>query len=409
MEIKNEILEICRKSKKASYLQLSIEERDRCLAMIAEKIEQKREEIKKENSKDIRNAEEKGVKHSLLKRLKIDDQIIDGMIESLKQISALEDPLNKILEERKIEGGVNLKKVTTPIGVILIIYESRPNVTVEAAALCIKSGNSVILRGGSDAINSNLVLAKIIEEVISDKVQLVKNTDREIVNCLLKMDRYIDLVIPRGGEGLINFVKENSTIPVLKHDKGLCHIYIDKSADFEKAVNICINSKVQNPGVCNAVETILINKEWDKENIKRIIDELKKNNVEVRGCEKIREIADVKEADAKDWDTEYLDYIISVKIVSSAEDAIEFINRHGSHHSDAIISEDVRNAEIFMDKVDSACVYHNASTRFTDGFQFGLGAEMGISTQKIHARGPVGIKELVCYKYKLYGNGEIRK
>ena len=316
----------------------------------------------------------------------------------------------------KRPNGLFVGKMVVPLGVIGIIYESRPNVTVDAASLCLKAGNAVLLRGGSEAIRSNCILVDILNEALKktkvppESIQLVRTTSREAVMQMLKLDEYIDVIIPRGGESLIRTVVENSTIPVIKHYKGVCHVFVEREADLKMAEEICFNAKVQRPGVCNAMETLLVDKEIAKSFLPKMIERFKEAKVEIRGDEKVREIIpDVKPATEEDWFTEYLDLILSVKVVDGLEEAIEHINYYGSHHSDAIVTNNYSKAKKFLQEVDSAAVYVNASTRFTDGGEFGMGAEIGISTQKLHARGPMGIKELTSYKFIILGEGQIRK
>jgi glutamate-5-semialdehyde dehydrogenase len=424
MLLEDQIQEIAKNAKKASYLleKLSVEDRNNILNAIAEALDKSREQIKNANLLDVNNAKENNMAEALIDRLIVDDKRIDSMAQGLKDIIKLENPLNNVLEEIKRPNGLIIKKVSVPIGVIGIIYESRPNVTVDTAGICIKSGNVIILKGGKESINSNKILVYIIRQAIeelgfcSDFVQLVESIDREAVKVLLKMDNYVDLIIPRGGEGLIRMVAENSLIPVLKHYKGVCHIFVDKSADFNMAKDIIVNAKCQRPGVCNAVETVLIHKDIAEEFLPVIAKELIKNDVELRVCDNTKELLSnfvdtgkIKDAQEQDWYEEYLDLILAVKLVDNIKDASAHINQYGSRHSDSIITEDMENADLFLKTIDSAVVYHNASTRFTDGGEFGKGAEMGISTDKLHARGPVGIKELTTYKYLVYGNGQIRE
>ena len=337
------------------------------------------------------------------------------MADGVRQIAALRDPIGETIEGYVRPNGMEVRKVRVPIGVIGIIYESRPNVTADAAALCLKAGNAVILRGGSEAINSNLAIAKIISEAITaagvpeGAVQIIETTDRAAARELMKMKHYIDCLIPRGGKGLVQTVVENSTIPVIWHLDGNCHVYVDGAADLEMAEEIAFNAKVQNPGVCNATETLLVSEQIAAEFLPTICKRLADAGVEIRGCEKTRAIVPgLKEATEEDWETEYLDLILAVKVVSGLDEAIEHINKYGSRHSDAIVTEDYSAARRFTNEVDSACVFVNVSTRFSDGYEFGKGAEMGISTQKLHARGPMGVEEITTYKYVVTGNGQLR-
>jgi glutamate-5-semialdehyde dehydrogenase len=316
----------------------------------------------------------------------------------------------------KRPNGLIIGKMRVPIGVIGIIYESRPNVTADCASLCLKSSNAVILKGGKESINSNLAIYSILRDVLKKSglpqecIGMVSSTERKAVEYLLKMDSYVDLIIPRGGEGLIRMVAQNSRIPVIKHYKGVCHVYVDKAADFKKAIDICVNAKVQRPGVCNAMETLLVDKKIANEFLPLIIREMMSYGVEIRGCKTTKAIIpDIRLAKESDWYEEYLDLILSVRVVKGVDGAIEHITKYGSSHSDAIVTEDYRTALKFLKEVDSACVYSNASTRFTDGYQFGFGAEIGISTDKIHARGPMALEELTSYKYIIFGSGQTRK
>jgi len=338
------------------------------------------------------------------------------MVNSVKNVKDLPDPVGKKIWETVRPNGLKIERIRVPIGVICIIYESRPDVTIETSILCLKSGNCVILKGGKEAINSNKILVSIIKESLeecgipSEAVNLVDIGGRRAVRYLLKLDNYIDLIIPRGGESLIREVTEKSRIPVIKHYKGICHTYVDKDADLEKAWKVTFNAKVQRPGTCNATETLLVHKDIAKKFLPEMAEMFKKAGVEMRGCDETRKIIKgIKKATESDWKTEYLDMIISIKIVNSLEEAISHINKYGSGHSDAIITENKDAVKKFFQEVDSAALYHNASTRFTDGGEFGLGAEIGISTDKIHARGPMGLEELTIYKYLVYGNGQTRK
>ena len=409
---------MCRKAKDASFILSNIKEDKKNAALLYLKhlIDKNRKDIKKTNEIDIKYAEEKKLNPALIDRLMLNDKRIDGMIESLDTIVKLKDPIGEIIEGYKLENGLNIEKVRVPIGVIGIIYESRPNVTIDAAALCLKSSNCSVLRGGKESINTNKLLSGLIQEALrineipENCVNLIENTDRKGVDYLIKMDKYLDLIVPRGGESLTKFVSANATVSVVKHDKGLCHTYVDEYADISKAINIVYNAKVQRPGVCNAMETLLVHKNAAEKFLPDAAKKLTDAGVELRGCKKTKTILNnISDANDKDWDTEYLSLILSIKIVDSLEEAINHINAHGSSHSEAIVTENYSNAEEFLDRVDAACVYINASTRFTDGAVFGMGAEIGISTNKLHARGPVGLRELTTYKYKIRGSGQIRK
>ena len=395
---------------------MSSAEKDECLNAIAEQIEKDLDIIIEANEKDLDNGVKIGLSSAMIDRLRLDKKRIKAMSDGLKELIKLEDPVDKTITTTVRPNGLEIKKISVPIGVIAIIYESRPNVTVDAAGLCLKSGNAVILRGGSDSINSNLALAHCITRACISKgidngiVQLLPWTERDAVNLLLKMDNYIDLVIPRGGEGLIRKVVQKSTIPVIKHYKGICNIYIDSICNEKMALNIVEDAKCQRPGVCNSAETLLIHESIAEDISPKLADILIKNGVELRGDTQFCSlIPSAKKATEEDWSTEYLDLIISIRIVSDIQAAIDHINMYGSQHSDLIITDSNKNAEKFMKEVDSSTVYHNASTRFTDGYEFGMGAEIGISTDKIHARGPMGLKELNTYKYLVFGNGQIRK
>ena len=395
---------------------LSTEDKNRALKSMAKALFHHQKFILAENTKDLRLAKKKELQPSLIARLSLDEKKIAQMAESLLDIARLPDPVGQLLETRKRPNGLVIKKVRVPIGVILIIYESRPNVTADCMALCLKSGNSVILKGGSEALYSNTAIyqtlknAAVAAGIPNGAFELVDTTDRGAVGLLLKLDQYIQLVIPRGGESLIRHVAKNSKIPVLKHFKGVCHIYVDKTADKNKAAAIVINAKVQNPGVCNAAEALLVHESIAKEFLPAMAASLREKGVELRGCAKTRSLVSwTKKATEKDWGREYLDLILAVRVVKNISEAIAHIQKYGSGHSDAIITESSENAKTFSKRIDSSCVMVNASTRFNDGGQFGMGAEMGISTDKLHARGPVGLNELTSYKYIVMGNGQIRK
>jgi glutamate-5-semialdehyde dehydrogenase len=345
----------------------------------------------------------------------LNEQRVNAMAQGLRDVIGLNDPIGEIIKMWPRPNGLMVGRMRMPIGVIAIIFESRPNVTADAAGLCIKAGNCVILRGGSEAINSNIVISEILRKAAlsaglpENCIQVIPTVEREAVNDLLKMDDYIDLVIPRGGEKLIKMVKENSRIPVIMHASGICHVYVDEYADLAMAEEIAFNAKVQRPGVCNAMETLLVHKKIAKDFLPRMIERYKKAHVEIRGCKKTKAIVkDIKDATDQDWVTEYLDLIISIKVVNDIDDAINHIETYGSHHSDAIVTSNHDHAMRFLHEVDSAAVYVNASTRFTDGGEFGLGSEMGISTQKLHARGPMGLEELTSIKFVILGSGQIK-
>jgi glutamate-5-semialdehyde dehydrogenase len=389
--------------------------KDKALMSIADAIEERKPFILEANKQDLKSAEENGVSGAMLRRLALDDKKIAQMTDGVRQIAALRDPIGETIEGYIRPNGMEVRKIRVPLGVIGIIYESRPNVTVDAAALCIKAGNAVVLRGGSEAINSNLALARVIREAVGANglpegcVQIIETTDRAAALELMKMKQYVDCLIPRGGKGLIQTVIENSTIPVIEHLDGNCHVYVDGAANLAMAEEIVMNAKVQNPGVCNAMETLLVSEEVAAEFLPKVCKRLADAGVEIRGCEKTQSLVPgVKEATEEDWYTEYLDLILAVKVVSGLDEAIRHINTYGSHHSDAIVTEDYSAARRFSNEIDSACVFVNVSTRFSDGYEFGKGAEMGISTQKLHARGPMGVEEITTYKYVVTGNGQLR-
>lgn len=412
----NYMLEMGRRAKEAAkeLNRLDTKTKNQILFEIAVKLEEKRELIKEENKKDLDAGREKGLTSAFIDRLTLTDARIDGMAAGVRQIANFQDPIGEIVEGFKHENGMEIKKVRVPLGVIAMIYESRPNVTIDAGALCLKGGNAIILRGGSDALNSNMVLANIIKEVlvkynIEYAVQLVEKTDRELVNELVTLNRYIDVVIPRGGRGLKKAIMANATVPVIETGAGLCHTYIDQYADKKKAIEIAVNAKTHRPGVCNAMETLLIHEDKVEEILPELGERLSERNVELRACPaSIGYLKCAKPATEEDWDTEYLELILSVKVVKSLEEAIDHINNYSTMHSEAIVTENLENSMIFTRDVDSACVYVNASTRFTDGGEFGFGGEIGISTQKLHARGPMGIRELTTLKYVIVGNGQVR-
>jgi len=370
--------------------------------------------IEEENKKDIKAAKESKLTAALMDRLLLTEARIADMAQAIREIAILKEPTGKIIEGWTTDTGLNIQKISVPIGVIGIIYESRPNVTSDTAALCLKSGNVCILKGGKEAQHSNTIIATILQEALVKNdlpksiVSLLPDSSREGVANFIKQDKYVDLIIPRGGHGLISYVSSNASVPVIKHDKGLCHTYIHKDADIQKALDVSINAKCRRAGICGAMETLLV----DENIAPSILPQLKiayaTNETELRGCTKTQKIIDVIEATEEDYATEYLANILSIKIVSDLDDAITHIRKYGSSHSDAIITENYTDAETFMNSIDSACVYLNASTQFTDGGQFGFGAEVGISTNKIHARGPMGIEGLTTYKFKIYGKGNTR-
>lgn len=370
-----------------------------------------------ENKKDLMAAQKENYSKALVDRLILNESRIEGMVQCLKDTIKIKDPVGEILKTFKRPNGLVIKKVRTPIGVMGIIYESRPNVTSDCIGLCLKSGNSVILKGGKEAYYSNRAIFSVIQKSLKgtkiplQAIALISSVDRKAVNILLQQNQYVDLIIPRGGEGLIHFVAKNSSIPVVKHYKGICHTYVGSKADLKKARAICFNAKVHRPGVCNAMETMLVHKKIAKSFLPMIVNDLIEAGVEIRGCAQTKNIISqkIKKANTQDWKEEYLDLILSIKVVNSTLEAIEHINTFGSHHSDAIITKDKKEMDQFLKSVDSSTVYVNASTRFTDGYEFGFGAEVGISTDKLHARGPMALEELTTYKYMVYGQGQIRK
>ena len=414
-----EALEIMgQRAKKASRIiaKLGATSKNDALISVARELEAHADEIKEANSIDLEAAHKNGMKPALIDRLTLTDARIEGMAEGLRQLASLDDPIGEITSVKTRPNGLMIGYKRVPLGVVGIIYESRPNVTVDAFGLTFKSGNAVILRGGSDSINSNLKLVGIIRESLAksglceDAVLLISDTDRKYVNELMKMNDYVDVIIPRGGAGLIKNVVNNSTVPVIETGTGNCHIYVHEDADFNMACDIIYNAKTQRIGVCNACESLVVHKNIADTFIPMVVDRLKEKNVEVRGdetaCAADSRIVPAKE---EDWGKEYLDYIISLKTVSSLEEAIEHINKYNTGHSEAIITNDYKSSKKFLDEIDAAAVYVNASTRFTDGFEFGFGAEIGISTQKIHARGPMGLKALTTGKYVILGDGQVRK
>ncbi len=400
---------------KYALQKLTATEKNKALLHASEALLSHTEEILSANEKDIKAGKEKGMHEGLLDRLALTETRIVAMAEGLRQIAALEDPIGEIMDTFTRPNGLKISKVRVPLGVIGIIYESRPNVTADAFGLCFKAGNAVILKGGSDALLSNkaitVVLRNALQEsgICADALQLIDSGDREITKAFMKMKEYVDVLIPRGGAGLIRSVVENSTIPVIETGTGNCHIYVDRDADLNMAVNIIINAKTQRIGVCNACESLVIHKDIKDAFLPVLAEGLRTHHVEMRGDEAVREVlSDCLPATEEDYASEYLDYIISMKTVTDVDEAIAHINKYNTRHSEAIITKNELTAEKFLKEIDAACVYVNASTRFTDGFEFGFGAEIGISTQKLHARGPMGLKELTSYKYQIHGNGQIR-
>lgn len=393
---------------------LSEKEKNRALLTIAEALVTETDRILAANEKDLARAEEKRMKAGLIDRLRLTEERIKGMAEGIEKVTQLPDPVGELLETIHRPNGLVIEKRRVPLGVVGIIYESRPNVTADAFSLCFKSGNAVILKGGSDALYSNKAIVSVIREgleksgVTEDAISFIDATDRAVTMEFMKMKEYVDVLIPRGGAGLIRSVVENSTIPVIETGTGNCHIYIDEDADLAKAIPIIINAKTQRLGVCNACESLVVHEKIREKLLPDLAKALSEKSVEIRGDEKIGEVINCVPVTEEDYGTEYLDAIISVKTVKNVDEAIAHINKYNTKHSEAIITENREHAEKFLNEVDAACVYVNASTRFTDGFEFGFGAEIGISTQKLHARGPMGLRELTSYKYRITGNGQIR-
>ncbi len=416
--IQNMIQSKAKKAKAAMRVlsRSSADIRNNALLAMAENILKAKDDIQEVNRFDLENGKKTELAAPLMQRLLIDDQKIERMADNLRQVAALPDPIGEVISMGERPNGLKIGTVRVPIGVVGVVYESRPDVTVEVSALCIKSGNGVILRGGSEAIHSNTILARILSDTaaaegVPDAIQFVDTTDRQAVYELIRLPEYIDLVIPRGSNEFVQFLMRESDIPVLGHADGICHIYVDEAADLEMATKLCMNAKVgYKVGVCNAVETLLVHEVVAEEYLPVICDALQDAEVEIRGCDRTQQIyAAAKPATEEDWRTEYLDYILSIRVVDSMNTAIDHIETYGSHHSDAIITESYSAAERFLKEVDSAAVYVNASTVFTDGYEFGLGAEVGISTQKLHSRGPMGLEGLTSYKYIIYGDGQVRE
>jgi len=404
------------KAKSASRIlaTMSGNERNRILREMAEALRANTMNIIEANALDMRSADENDIAPSMKERLLLDEKRIESMAVAILEIAALKDPIGKVIDGWVTEAGLKIEKVSIPIGVIGIIYESRPNVTSDTAALCFKSSNGCVLKGGKEAEHSNKIIADVLQQVLisnnlpRELIALLPDATREGVAKLIKMDKYVDLIVPRGGEALIRFVSQNSSVPVVKHDKGLCHTYIDKDANIEKAIAIALNAKVQRPGVCNSMETLLVDEPIAQHILPMLKEAFDRTHTELKGCDETREIIEVAPATEADFDTEYLANTLNIRIVDGVDGAISHIIRFGSGHSEAIITESITAAERFMDAIDAAVVYVNASTRFTDGGAFGFGAEVGISTNKLHARGPMGVEGLTTYKYKVYGKGQIR-
>lgn len=411
------LISMGQKAKEASY-ELGVAspgQKNEALTFMAEELIKAKEEIIKANEIDRQNAIKKGITDALLDRLSLDDSRIEAMAQGLLDIVKLQDPVGEVTNMWQMPNGLQIGQKRVPIGVLGIIYESRPNVTSDAAGLCLKSGNAVILRGASDAINSNKAVAKALVAGIKrsglpqDCVQLLEDTSRETAREMMRLNNYIDVLIPRGGAGLIKSVVQNATVPVIETGTGNCHIFVDETADLEMAKAIVLNAKVQRPGVCNAAEKLLVHESIANEFLPTIVKALRENGVEIRGCDKAQAIVDdIKVIEEPEWHQEYLDLIIAVKVVKDVDEAIKHINKYNTGHSESIVTESYKNSQKFLQRVDAAAVYVNASTRFTDGGEFGFGGEIGISTQKLHARGPMGLKELTTSKYIIFGDGQIR-
>jgi glutamate-5-semialdehyde dehydrogenase len=417
VDIKNSVKQIARDAALAArkLSRVTEMEKNKALLRMADELERNCKFLLAENSKDVIRAKKSGISKGMLERLTLKPATIEQMAKGLREVAALPDPVGKVISMWRRPNGLLVGKMRIPLGVIGIIYESRPNVTVDAAALCLKSGNAVILRGGSESIKSNLAIASILQGVLRETsipvsaIQVIPLIDREAVSEMLQLDEYIDLIIPRGGEELIRAVVAQSKIPVIKHYKGVCHVFVDAGADIDMAVNICLNAKTQRPGVCNALETMLVHQDIAREFLPLAANKLKKAGVVIRGCAKTKSILkNIEKANEHDWYAEYLDLILAVKIVENIDEAIAHIEKYGSLHTESIITNDYVNSQRFLNEVNSSTVLVNASTRFSDGFELGLGAEIGISTTKLHAFGPMGLEELTTTKFIIYGNGQVR-
>lgn len=417
MDIKNSVKIMAQNAQAASrqLARISSVAKNNALLQMADELLNNADHLIAENARDVNQAEKRGLSRAMIERLTLKKSTIESMAQGFREVAALPDPVGKITSMWRRPNGLLVGRMRIPLGVIGIIYESRPNVTADAAALCLKSGNAVILRGGSEAINSNLSICSLLQKVLIQNsfpeaaIQLIPITDREAVNEMLQLEEYIDLIIPRGGEDLIRAVVAQSKIPVIKHYKGVCHIFVDAHADMEMAVNICLNAKAQRPGVCNALETLLVHKDIAHEFLPMVAEKLKGVNVLLRGCPETGKILkDIEEATEADWYAEYLDLILAIRIVNSIDEAIAHIEKYGSLHTESIITSDYANSQRFLNEVNSSTVLVNASTRFSDGFELGLGAEIGISTTKLHAFGPMGLEELTTAKFIIYGNGQVR-
>jgi glutamate-5-semialdehyde dehydrogenase len=418
MALRAEIQDIGCRAKKAAVqtAKIDTEAKNQALMMMADSLIASLETLQKENGRDLKFAREQGQSNALIDRLTLKESVVQDMADGLREVASLPDPVGEVVRMWKRPNGLQVGRVRIPLGVVGIIYESRPNVTADAAGLCLKSGNAVILRGGSEAIHSNRAITAILQSSLqkaglpAHAIQMIPMTDREAIHEILRLEESIDVIIPRGGEGLIRFVVENSKIPVIKHYKGVCHIFVDESADLDMANGICVNAKVQRPGVCNAMETLLVHERVAKKFLPEIAESLEQKGVELRGCPKTLAILPhIKVAQPGDWGEEYLDLILAVKVVRDIDEAIEHIETHGSMHTESIITSNYERAHKFLMDVNSSCVFVNASTRFSDGYQLGLGAEIGISTTKLHAFGPMGLEELTTTKFIALGSGQIRE
>jgi glutamate-5-semialdehyde dehydrogenase len=418
MDFRTEVRELARRAQQASHrlAQVSTAAKNEALLKMAENLERHQERLIQENRKDLAIGKKAHLSPPLIDRLKLTASVIHGMAEGLREVARLPDPVGEVIKMWKRPNGLIVGKMRIPIGVIGIIYESRPNVTADASGLCLKSGNSVILRGGSEAFHSNQGIVQIFRKVLVERglpkeaIQIFPHTDREAIREMLQLEDQIDLIIPRGGEELIRFVANHSKIPVIKHYKGVCHIFVDETADLEMASLVCLNAKVQRPGVCNAMETLLVHEKIASRFLPKVARILQKEGVELRGCPRTKRVlSHIKEAREEDWFQEYLDLILSIRVVRGIDEAIEHIAKYGSLHTETIITSDYQNAQRFLKEVNSSCVLVNASTRFNDGFELGLGAEIGISTSKLHAFGPMGLEELTTTKFIVYGEGQTRK
>ena len=418
MSLQDEIISVCQAARAAARVLAgaATEGKNRCLRDAAARLRAESGRLIAINSGDVQRGREAGLSAALVDRLTLTPARVEAMAKGLEEVAKLPDPVGETMAQWRRPNGLEIGQVRVPLGVVGIIYESRPNVTADAAALCLKAGNAVVLRGGSEALATNAAIAAVLADAVAAAglpgaaIQLIATADREAVQVLLRQDRYIDVIVPRGGESLIRAITESSRVPVIQHYAGVCHTYVDEYADLAMAERICFNAKVQRPGVCNAMENMLVHAAVANRFLPPMIRRLQEAGVEIRGCERTRQIAPgVAAANEEDWRTEYLDLILAVKVVDSLPEAIAFINTVGSGHSDAIITEHLTHARQFLAQVDSAAVYVNASTRFTDGYEFGFGAEVGISTNRLHARGPMGLRELTTYKYVVHGSGQIRE